>query len=252
MRARFLLCTVLSLAVWALPLGAVQAAGAKDDVARMIRLLGYGAGIHNFKNFVLRDRDAYAEKARAEFTQALTIINGLESNPEMNSRDREALRAIEEAVASYRAGLDKIPELRLKGWRIEDMDRSVVVDDTAAVNGINTLRAKWNWSDFEEMEYQLGYGKAIHHFKNYVIRGHERYHTDALASLLAIGGLVAGQLRAGGSPEALGEIRRIAHAYQEYLGLVERMQYLQRPTNQIDLAVKINDGPATKALASLR
>ena len=87
MRARFSLCIVLSLVVWALPLGAVQAAGAKDDVTKIIRLLGYGAGIHNFKNFVLRDRDAYAEKARKEFTQALSIIKGLESNPEMNSQD---------------------------------------------------------------------------------------------------------------------------------------------------------------------
>ena len=159
---------------------------------------------------------------------------------------------IKEVVASYRAGLDTIPDLRLKGWRIEDIDRSVVVDDNAAIKGFDTLRAKWTWSDFEEMEYQLGYGKAIHHFKNYLIRGDERYHTDALESLLAIGGLVAGQLRTGGSPEALGEIRRTASAYQEYLGLVERMLDLQRPTNQVDLAVKINDGPAVKALASLR
>ena len=252
MRARFSLCIVLSLVVWALPLGAVQAAGAKEDVARIIRLLGYGAGIHNFKNFVLRDRDEYANRAREEFSQALAIIDKVESDPEMNSRDREALRAIKQAVTAYRVGLKTVPALRLKGWRIEDIDRSVVVDDTAAIKGFNTLRAKWKWSDFEEMEYQLGYGKAIHHFKNYVIRGQERYHTDALESLLAIGGLVAGQLRAGGSPEALEEIRRTTHAYQEYLGLVERMLNLQRPSNQIDLAVKINDGPAMKALASLR
>jgi|GEM_PF-2052879 len=283
---------MLTTAVFILPAHEAYAADPRHDLAQIVRLMGYGGGIHNFKNYVLRGRMEYQVSARKEFTQILEIIARLKPNTELNStQDQQALRAIKAVVESYNAALDRVTELRDKEWRIEDIDRAVIIDDTAAKIGLNHLRNKWTWSDFEEIEFQLGYGNAIHNFKNYVLRGHESYHTEALKNLLAVDSLLAGGLsraelinpqtvaeslvtRKGEiSPDtgeayddavkemthlfrevrvALENVERVARAYRENLVLIERLIAMQRSVRQIDLAVKINDGPAMAGLAHLR
>ena len=56
---RWALC-LLTLLLCLTALGSVQAAASatRENVATLVRSLGYGAGIHNFKNFVLRGRDS--------------------------------------------------------------------------------------------------------------------------------------------------------------------------------------------------
>ena len=124
------------------------------------RLMGYGGGIHNFKNYVLRDREEYRTAARTDFARILDVIAGIERGGELNAAEQQALKAFKAVVESYDAAVDRITELRNKGWRAEDIDRVVIIDDTAAVPGLDTLRARWTWTDLEEIEFQLGYGKA--------------------------------------------------------------------------------------------
>jgi hypothetical protein len=277
---------IMSVAAWN-----VHAASARDDLAQVVRLLGYGAGIHNFKNYVLRGRENYHADARRQFRQARDIIDSLARSPEIGAADQEALAAVRDVAVAYDVALDRVAALRAKGWRIGDIDRSVIIDDSAAVSGLDRLRGKWRWSDFEEMEYKFGYGKGIHDFKNYVLRGQDRYHTAALESLLAVEALVASQLSLPqlATPElaaeqaveregevsrsdtaafssarqsvargfvadraALEAVERAARAYRNNLALVDRLLGLQRPIRQIDLAIKINDGPAVEGLARLR
>ncbi len=267
------------------PAVSLQAAEVRDDLAQIVRLMGYGGGIHNFKNYVMRDREEYRTAGRTDFAQILDVIAGLERGDKLNAAEQQALNAVKVVVESYAAALDRITELRNKGWRAEDIDRVVIIDDTAAVQGLDTLRARWSWTDFEEIEFQLGYGKAIHNFKNYVLRGREKYHTEALQNLLAVESLVVNLL---GKPElkdpqaaaqklitatgtvahdravheitdlfqenraALENVDRTARAYRDHLGLVERLITTQRSVRQIDLAVKINDGSAKAGLAHLK
>ena len=143
-----------------------------------------------------------------------------------------------------------------KGWRVVDIDRVVIVDDLPAIAGLQQLRKRWNWSPFEELEYQLGYGGAIHHFKNYVLRGADNYYTLALEKFLAIESLMGELLSRGNLTrqhrDDLAAIERTTHGYMEYLALIERLIRMQRPVQQIDLAVKINDGPAFNALTRIR
>ncbi len=267
------------------PAVSLQAAEVRDELAQIVRLMGYGGGIHNFKNYVLRDREEYRAAAHADFTHILDVISGLEDSKELNAAGQQALKAVKEVVASYDAALERIAELRNRGWRIEDIDRVVIIDDTAAVQGLDTLRARWTWTNLEEIEFQLGYGKGIHNFKNYVLRGRQTYHTEALQNLLAVEALVASKLGqpgfrnpqtdaqklviAGGpvpndtiaeeitrlfreSRAALEDVGRTARAYRDHLDLIERLIAMQRSVRQIDLAVKINDGPAKAALAHLK
>jgi hypothetical protein len=268
-----------------------NASSARADVARLVRVLGYGAGIHHFKNYVLRGRESYHTAARLDFREALVIIDALSRGSEFDASDQQALAALRTTVAAYDAALDRVTELKAKGWRIEDIDRSVIIDDGPAKAGLDVLRAKWKWRDFEEMEFQLGYGKAIHDFKNYVLRGQERYHAGALETLLAAEALIASQLSLPEltTPEeaatrvverrsdvdrddadavasareeavrgftrdraALEAVERVARAYRNNLALIEKLLRMLRPVRQIDLAIKINDGPAVEGLTRLR
>ena len=247
-----LLTLLLCLTTWA----TVQAASAaRENVATLVRSLGYGAGIHNFKNFVLRGRDDNFDAAKKAFDIALGSLNQLENSPELTPEDRAAVAVIRAMIDEYDNGLDQVISLRNKGWRLGDVDRSVTVDDTRAIAALAQLREKWEWSDLEQIEYQLGYGKGIHNFKNYLLRQDERYHTLALENFLAVESLLVSQYSNtsldSAQRAALDQISRVARSYRDYLALIERFHAQQHPVRKIDLAVKINDRPALEGLAVL-
>ena len=155
--SRWALC-LLTLLLCLTALGTVQAASAaRENVATLVRSLGYGAGIHNFKNFVLRGRDDNYDAAKKAFDIALGSLNQLENSPELTLEDRAAVVVIKAMADEYNRGLDRVISLRNKGWRLGDVDRSVAVDDTAAIAALAQLREKWEWSDLEQIEYILPY-----------------------------------------------------------------------------------------------
>jgi hypothetical protein len=212
----------------------VASAGPREDVAHLVRALGYGGAIHQFKNYVMRSEPRYREATARSLAAAQGRLDAL-------SRD---------------AGLDAGADLKREGLPPDQVDRLVLIDDSAAVIALEALRARWQWNDFEEMEYLLGYGQAIHNFKNFVLRGHERYDAEALEQLLAVDALIATQLAAEGVDDgdrvSLEQLERVVHGYRDYLPLVDKLHAMQRPVRQIDLAVKVNDDPGIAGLAQLR
>ena len=188
-------------------------------------------------------------------TGALGSLSQLENSPELTVDDRSEVAVIKRMVNEYNRGLDRVISLRNKGWRLSDVDRSVLVDDAVPMASLAQLRKKWEWSDLEQIEYQLGYGKGIHNFKNYLLRQDERYHTLALENFLAVESLLANQYSKAGLDStqrlALDQIRRVVQSYRSYLALIERYHTQQYPVRKIDLAVKINDEPALAGLAVL-
>ena len=253
--SRWALC-LLTLILWFTALGSVQAASAaRENVATLVRSLGYGAGIHNFKNFVLRGRTDDYDGAKKAFNIALGSLKQLGNSPEITPEERTAVTVIKIMIDAYDSGLDLVVILRGKGWRLGDVDHSVTVDDTGAIAAMALLREKWEWSDLEQIEYQLGYGMGIHNFKNYLLRQDERYHTQALENFLAVESLLVSQYSNmnlnSAQRTSLDQISRVSQSYRNYLALIERLHAQQRPVRQIDLAVKINDRPALEGLAVL-
>jgi hypothetical protein len=237
---------------------AVQAGSAQHEIARIIHLLGYGGAIHNFKNYVLRGehRPEHGEIARRQFSMVLDIIMRLEKKTEMEHQAIKSLTDVRDMVEGYLSGLIRIKGLYEKGWRLEDIDRVVIVNDELAVKGLDYLRSKWQWQLLDEMEYQLGYGGAIHAFKNYVLRAKDSYFTHALEKFLVVESILSELSNQKKLTEEdkgnLATVERVIHAYIEYLSLIERLMRMHRPVRQIDLAVKINDRPALDALKQLR
>jgi len=194
-------------------------------------------------------------------------------------------------MEAYSSTLGRLAGLRARGWRTKDIDRTVLIDDASAKLGLDVLREKWIWSDFEEMEFQLGYGKAIHNFKNYLLRGYERYYVAALENLLTANALIARQLdlpqlrdprdgaeaaldppdtvnredqtgdaqalqnmkdRLRRDRSALEALARVVRAYRENLTLVRELIAVQHSAQQIDRAILIYDVPAKAGLYRLR
>ncbi len=238
-----------------LPQASLHAESARDDVAALVHSLGYSAAIHNFKNYVLRGQSEQYQAAKQAYSVAMQNLNRLEKRPAIKRQDQLAIASIRTMVIAYATGLDRVGELRAKGWRLEDIDHAVTVDDDEAIAALDQLRAKWQWSDLEETVYQLGYGKGIHNFKNYLLRQHEHYHTQALENFLTVESLIVNQFNTASLDSeqrtALEKIGRTAQSYRNYLVLIDRLHALQRSKRQIDLAVKINDAPAVEALSLL-
>lgn len=151
--------------------------------AQLVRTLGYGGAIHQYKNYVLRGDEKYHHNSSKKFAEARQIIASLKVMPDLTAIDSKALTDIDATIAQYDQSLVVIENVYATETSLSKIlsqtDKQVKISDKAAIEGLATLRNSHTWSTLEELEYQLGYGNAIHNFKNYVIRGKEKYRERA-------------------------------------------------------------------------
>ncbi len=108
---------------------------------------------------------------------------------------------------------------------------------------------------FRSMNEHIGFGGAIHHFKNYVLRGEQEYllefrraadlGLDAVQRYRAVGGLTAEEER------ALDTIAEGIHAYQEMADRAENLVARGASASEIDLQVRISEKAYTDAFDTL-
>lgn len=245
--------------IFALLLTSVRAAdsdGKTELVSGLVRTLGYGGAIHNFKNYVLRGDEKYYTASQATFEQANQILAKLDRAQGMTPEERSALATVTEVVKAYHAHLPTIKKLRKQGKSVEEIDEAVSVDDTSAIKAMDTLRARHSWSEIQNLEFHIGYGSGIHNFKNFVLRADEQYHarsTLGLSNALLVvaryrtsEGLTKAQL------DALDKIESVMRAYEVALLKVHELIGEGKTAQQIDEVVKVNDAPALEGLATLR
>jgi hypothetical protein len=247
---------VVLLAVLAAAPPAARCEVAGEDLEYVVRRLGYGAGIHVFKNYLLRGRPEYATQARLAFDDALDRVAAMEGAGTASSDEQAALAELRQAVLAHRGSLTRIAALRERGWRIADIDRSVALDPAPAQSALERLQAGRKRSALAEIEYQLGFGRGIHRFKDFVLRGRAEDSDQAGAALQAAEAAAEEALQRAGLAESdqqrFRTLARTAATYRARLELVVRLHAEGRPVREIDLAVKINDGPALRALDGLR
>tara|TARA_B100000959_G_scaffold286282_1_gene364235 strand:- start:40 stop:1644 length:1605 start_codon:yes stop_codon:yes gene_type:complete len=100
--------------------------------------LGYGAMIHNFKNYVLRHDEEYSKKAEEYLKKATNIVN-IYKQLGANRSENVALDDISKTISVYLKTL-KIVHLSIKNKdSIEKIDKKVVIDDSLALRGLITL-----------------------------------------------------------------------------------------------------------------
>ncbi len=108
-----------------------------DILGEIYREIGYGGVIHQFKNYLLRQSNQYAEG----FAARLKSLNGAIDRFEAMADDKEkgALQAIRGVVAQYQAGFEKVKSMVESGSSAKDLDSAVKVDDAPALQALVEL-----------------------------------------------------------------------------------------------------------------
>lgn len=106
-----------------------------------------------------------------------------------------------------------------------------------------------------EIKSSLGYGGIIHNFKNYVLRGSDKYHQRLQQNFSELDGLLK---RYSGlsvlkeqEKQALISLSQVVSQYQTNLNIVKILLLENKTPGEIDSKVNINDEPAFKAFTKL-
>ncbi len=106
-----------------------------------------------------------------------------------------------------------------------------------------------------EIQNQFGYGGFIHNFKNYVLRGNDKYvkrfEKNAATMDLAIAKLSTMAL-SDNEKAALKHIKSVAGQYVDAIKTAEKLVAAGKTPTEIDRVVKIDDSPAFNAFKVIR
>lgn len=105
-----------------------------------------------------------------------------------------------------------------------------------------------------EMKSQFGYGGFIHNFKNYVIRGNQKYvarfEENRKKLTQAIEDFKALQIDKD-EEKAIADIESVAQQYVDNIKEVTRLLAEGKTVTEIDAGVKVNDAPAFAAFTAI-
>lgn len=118
----------------------------KDDaLAREEALLhirenaGYGAMIHNFKNYVLRGKEKHYNNVVRAHDDIITALNQYRAIASVTAEEKQALNDIEQVFKKYRSEADTVAALVKQGLTAEQIDSKVKISDGPAVAGLEVL-----------------------------------------------------------------------------------------------------------------
>ena len=118
----------------------LRAAHTWNDTQQLEYHLGFGSGIHNFKNYVLRADQKYRARAELGLSQALLIVNRNRTATELDAAKKAALDEIEAVVRRYERALPKVDQLVGEGKTAREVDVEVKIDDRDALRALDVLR----------------------------------------------------------------------------------------------------------------
>ncbi|MEE8303618.1 MAG: HAMP domain-containing protein, partial [Candidatus Tectomicrobia bacterium] len=101
---------------------------------------GYGSGIHNFKNFVLRGTPKYADRFAANYEEIIAVIERYAALPGLSEREKAALVDIRKVADAYKEALATAQDMHQKGNSAVIIDGTITIDDSPALNGFDVLR----------------------------------------------------------------------------------------------------------------
>lgn len=233
-------------------------------VGAVIGALGYGGMIHQFKNYVIRGDEKYKRSSRLRAGAALEALERFEALGATRVEKR-AIEQIRGVINKHLLRLEDIEDLIAQGRSTSDIDWLVRVNDDPAITGLETLlETSADYKTHEtkhtkhdllgELKKSLGFGRMIHHFKNYVIRQDYTRVSLIKSDLNKARAVIADYqlLQVSHSEKrALADIVGVVNAYEA--GVSQALELVQAgaKTEQIDAEIKIDDEPAFDGLAKL-
>ena len=107
-------------------------------INEMIRQIGYGHFIHNFKNLVIRRDKSYLEKAEIDYQEFLRLFDEYQSL-ETTELEITQLQQIQAVLQVYRSHLAVMEISDLESISITELDAIVRVDDGPASEALQNL-----------------------------------------------------------------------------------------------------------------
>ncbi|WP_135078683.1 methyl-accepting chemotaxis protein [Terasakiella sp. SH-1] len=237
----------------------------EQAINALLKNLGYGGMIHQFKNYVLRKDQKRIEKIQTAVGASIAALQSYEAAG-VNDVEKQALADIRDVIKAYGLNTKVVTDLAQNSAASKTIDKSVKINDKPALQGISTLRkqviALRLSDDLEDTKIQalsnlrsaLGFGGMIHQFKNYVLR----QDTPRIAKIkkkVTTARQIIAKYRTfkitENEQKALNDIQAVVNEYAQNIDKVEKLAAQNKTAEQIDKAVKISDSPAIKGFGIL-
>ncbi len=111
----------------------------QTKMAKIHSLLGYGRGIHAFKNYLLRGNSEYKETAESTLKEALEEIDSYQALRPLSLVEKSTLDTLESTTNEYLSKISIISSLKKEGRKIQEIDEVVRIDDTSTILALNKL-----------------------------------------------------------------------------------------------------------------
>ena len=149
------------------------------SLALIVKEMGYGGMIHQFKNYIIRKEPEYYNRVKSAAGGTVAALNNYQAAATTH-QEREAIQIILQTVEFYSAKAEVVRQLIKDGWTSSEIDAWVRVDDDPALSGFKALQEEMGMQPVKghvtkgdllsQIYTNLGYGGLIHHFKNFVLR----------------------------------------------------------------------------------
>ncbi len=106
--------------------------------------MGYGGGIHVFKNYVLRGKPKYLETYEAKAQKVHESILAYEKAGSISSAEQDALQKIRELVSVYGDAITHASKLNAQGKSIQEIDSTIKISDKPYLEALSTLSTELN------------------------------------------------------------------------------------------------------------
>lgn len=122
----------------------------QDEVAKRQDLLmtiksnfGYGGGIHNFKNYVLRGNQKYADRFVENHRVITESIKQYRSLVDLSVNEKDGLTAIQEIADKYKEAVFTAQKMHRENKSSNEIDRIVKIDDSPAFKAFDTISSRY-------------------------------------------------------------------------------------------------------------
>ena len=226
---------------------------------------GYGGMIHDFKNYILRKDFSRLAQLQKSMGAAQTIVSQYLALSTTQA-EKLVLEDIQEALNNYQKGIELARNEIKKGKNSKQIDQLVMIDDQFALRGLDILQEEIanEYSYYKDknqkpvlaaaIRAELGYGGMIHAFKNYVLRGNEKYYKKTLETIVNTEGFIASYRKLTptiGERTALDDIINTLQKYKGKLIIAQKLVKKGSTPEQIDQSVRVNDKHALRGLITL-
>lgn len=234
-------------------------------VDALVRNLGLGGMIHNFKNYILRQDNSRIPKILNAAHASLAALNEYASTG-VEQEELQAITDIQNVINRYITETAKIEAMVKQGNDARAIDKVVIIDDTPALNGISTLVKtivatregvdvkNTKTEILSKLRADMGFGGMIHNFKNYILRLDEPRISRVKISVFKAHNAISEFRKLGINPtefDALKAIETVVNTYETNLSTVQSLGQQRKTPNEIDHVVKVDDEPALLAMITL-